>query len=182
MDPITILAGGALGLSLLGGLGQAKGQQQQYTAQADAAAYQATVANKNSAVAEEYAKSEEQRGQVEFENTKIAGKQIISAQKAGQGASGLDVGSGSPLRVRQSQAVLNELDAATVLSNAAKRAYGFRTQGEDFAATAGLLRMQEDSTRKAGKTAVGNTLLSTVGNMGTKILGFNQVGVKGFSF
>ena len=180
MDPITMLVGGGLGLTLLGGLSKGKGEQQVYTAQADAANYQAQVADANMTLAGKYADAEIESGFKDEQKERIEGAQLIASQIVAQGASGLDVGSGSPARVRSSQKMINELDALTIRTNAEKRATGYRTQGLNYGAEANLMKMQESSIRKASKTAGTTSLLSTLGTVAGQASRFGMS--SGFSF
>lgn len=113
----------------------------QANAQEKANAYQAQVASNNQKTAEANAEYSLQVG-----DTKVAAKQqqtsqMLGAERAGLAASGVDLDSGSPLRLQKDTATLGQVDADTIRSNAARDAYGYRTQGLNFGIVA-----QQDRT------------------------------------
>ena len=111
-------------------------------ANAGAASYQAAVARNNAAVAEQNAQYALQSGRIEEQTRRQKTAGIIGEQRAKMAASGIDIGSGTPLNLQESTAQVGELDALTIRNNAMRKAYGYRVQASDFDANAGLLDMQ----------------------------------------
>lgn len=88
---------------------------------------------------------------------------LIGQQHALQGASGVDVGSGSPVDVRASSAALGELDALTILNNAETKALGFQQQRQlDLAAG--------EAGETAGYIGAATSLLGAAGSVSDKWL------------
>ena len=139
-------AEGGMFSTALGGIGKAissfetgQSQQQMYD-------YQAGIANLNAQIAYQNANYAQQIGGIQAADAGIAGGQKMGQIKAAQGASGLDVNTGSAVDVRASQALITGQNIAAIRSNAAKTAYDYRVQGVGFGAEAQL-----DVT--AGKTS-----------------------------
>ena len=57
---------------------------------------------------------------------------LIGRQKAGFAAQNIDIGTGSPTDVVADSAFLGELDALTIKTNAARAAWGYTVQAENF--------------------------------------------------
>lgn len=55
-------------------------------------------------------------------------RQIVSAQRAALGASGIELDSGTPANLQADEAYLSALDEHTIRNNAAREAWGYRTQ------------------------------------------------------
>lgn len=217
MEPQT-LAGLSLGGTLLGGglsaygakkqadaqqlsLGfqqeQLAGQADQLAAQRDASLYQQAIAGRNKELADLYAAGEVEKGKVDVEDYDLAAAQRRGAIVAGQGASGIDIGSASSAGVRQSDRMLAELDRQTLRANADKSAYGYKVAGRNFtdeAVLAGMTAASADrgiarigtgiSTLEGAKKTAGQTgnlgvigsILGTGTSVADKWLKFKQVG------
>jgi len=92
-------------------------------------------------------------------------KQLIGAQRAAFGASGVDVNQGNALDVQADTASMGELDALTIQLNAAREAWGYRNQAIDYRARGELAEME-------GQTKAIGTLLSAGGSVLYKKFGF----------
>lgn len=105
-----------------------------YGAQGQKAALkgQAAIADINAKLAELTAQSALRSGQVEEQRSRIASANLKSKQRAALGASGVDLGSDSAINILTSTDVIGEIDADTVAANAARAAWGYRTQGMNF--------------------------------------------------
>jgi hypothetical protein len=131
-EAISILIAGA---SLLGSGLSAAGQLQ-------AGAEQKKLAEKNAKLAELAATDAEARGGVQAGLVRMRGSRTASTQRAAYGASGADAASGTALSLYGDTAAVSELDAQTARSNAAREAWGYRTQAEDFRAQGALAERQ----------------------------------------
>jgi hypothetical protein len=119
MDPIT----GVTLLTTLVGLGfNLVGQ-----AQESAAARREALENKK--LADAAAADAMARGYREAGLARAAGAQNVAAQTVAAAASGVDPTVGTPAQVAAGSAALSALDAATLENNAAREAWGFKTQG-----------------------------------------------------
>jgi hypothetical protein len=192
------ITGGVSGaLGLLGGLAQyqagqtqaeaaqlqGQGQAFQATAAGEAAAYQAQVATNNAIIAGYNASEAEQGGQTQ---AFVTGQQAAATGghiKAAQAANGIDVNTGSAVKVQQGARQAGVLNQETVLSNAELQAYGYRTQQTAYTETAGLETMEANeapiaaglATAGAGYAATGaeegavGSLLASAGGVGFKL-------------
>lgn len=155
----ALMAIGAIG-SIAGGFmqadaarQQARSQQQAYEAQAAQQNYQAQVAENNKVIAEQNARVSAAAGEQQALNKSMETRAKVGGMIAAQAASGVDVNSGSALDVQTSEKQIGALDALTIRSNAAREAYGFMQQGQNFQAEADLNRMGAASNIQAGKNA-----------------------------
>jgi len=164
---------------------QGQGQAFQATAAGEASAYQAQVATNNAIIAGYNATEAEQAGQTQ---AFVTGQQAAATGgriKAAQAANGIDVNSGSAVKVQQGAREAGTLNQETVLSNAELQAYGYRTQGTAFTEQAGLETMEANeapiaaglATAGAGYAAAGaeegavGSLLASAGGIGFKLGG-----------
>jgi hypothetical protein len=140
----------AAGAILAGGAAQAFGQDQQL-------AGEAKTARENAYLARLAASDVERRAGQDAGRARTAGTQVIAEQRAAFGASGVDGSSGSPLALMADSRLMSELDALTIRNNAAREAWGLRTQARQLATRA---RQINDSR---GPAALG-TLLGAGGS------------------
>ena len=168
-DPATlaIASGGAqAGGSLISALGA----QREGAAQAGMLNYQAGIAQLNQKIAlqnRDYAlASGESQAAVEgMKQRAIAGTTL-----ARQGASGIDVGSGSSTGVRAGEAQVAGIDLATIRNNAARRAYGYSVEAAQDTAQAGLYQTAAQDVTQASKTKMLGSLISGAGGVADKWL------------
>lgn len=138
------------------------GQAQQRAAEDEGA-----LADYNAAVADLQAADAISRGAEDEQRFRSKVRLAIGAQRAGFAASNIDAGFGSAVDVQADAAVLGELDALTIRSNAAREAWGFTVQGENYrrggeiarqggAAMAAAGRAQQTASRwQAGSSLIG---------------------------
>lgn len=162
-DPITltVLATTAIVTSAIGVGVSAYGNYQQTKAANSAAEYNAQLQKRNADVADMQAKDAIQRGEVEEKQFRLNVSKLKGQQRAGFGASGAVVDSGSSLDVLKDTAEFGELDALTIRHNAAVEAWGFKNQAANFTGQADLSRLQK---RSAG-FAAGSTLITGAGQV-----------------
>lgn len=133
---------------------------------ANAAKYQAQVAENNSAIAGRNAEFATQEGNVQAENQGLKNRSQAGSIIANTAANGIDVNSGSAKQVQQSQQILGNLDAMTIRSNAAREAYGYQTQAQNFTAEAALKSSEAKNDVSAGFMGAGSSLLSGASSLG----------------
>lgn len=145
-----------------------------------AANYQAAVARNNQIIADQYAKTEIQKGQAEEAAKRQETAQRIGAIRAAIGGSGLDPGGETPLRLQSDTARLGEQDAQTIRNNAARAAYGFQVKGMNYAAEASLDEMRGRSAAEGGSLGAWSSIISGAAGVGDKWAKFKSTGVSGF--
>ena len=166
----------SMGLSLLGGMASANAQYNEGMANADAYTYQAQVAKNNAIIANQNTNWATEFGDVSAtaESMKSAGE--IGALKARQGASGVDVNTGSNADVRAGAERLAEVNALTVKSNAAREAYGYTVQKSNYTNQAHLDEVASADAKQGANTNYWATLLGTAGSVAGQYSRWQSVG------
>lgn len=93
---------------------------------------QKRIAEFNAAVAEQQAVDALARGAEDEANFRAGVRGLLGTEKAGFAAQGVDIGVGSPVDVQEDTAFLGELDALTIRTNAAREAWGYEVEAENF--------------------------------------------------
>lgn len=168
---------GSLGASLLSTAVGVYGQVQAGQAQAGQARYQAQVAENNRIIAEQQARDAEMRGQMAEDARRDQTRALIGRQRTALAANGVMVDDGSALDITSDTAAQGEVDALTLRANAAREAYGYRAQGSNFLADAGLQRARADAAIPASMVGAGATLLSGAGTVGDRWLTYRRHGM-----
>ena len=154
-DPVTMALVGVAGTAL-GAYGQIQAGQQA----AAAAEYNAAVARNNQIIADRQAEDALKRGQVAEEEQRRRTRAMAGTQRAALAASGVQLDQGSPVDILSDTAQFGELDALTIRNNAEREAYGYRVQGMNFGAEAGLQQARAASAMPSALIGAGSTLLS----------------------
>lgn len=128
---------------------------------AAAAKYQAQVARNNQIIAGQQAQDAIARGQVAEQAQRRQVGSVLGAERAGYGASGVSLSSGSPLDIQGDTAQLGELDALTLRSNAQREAAAYRAQGSNFGAEAGFYSARAQDEINSRWLNVGSTFLGS---------------------
>lgn len=164
---------GSIGSGLMGAMGASK------KADAESAAYEykAQVAQNNSIIAQRNAEQANAAGRIAAQTNDLKTKNLVSTQLVAQASSGLDVGSGSAVNVRQSAADLGHLDTLTILNNAAKNAAGFKAQGMNFQAEGQLNKQAGAFAQEAGDINIMTSLLGGATGVADKWAGYSAKGV-----
>jgi hypothetical protein len=166
-DPIT-----AVGIAVTAGGAIFKGMSQ-----GAMYGYQANIARMNAQIAQQNAAYEVNLGEVQAQQQGMKTKSIIGQTKAVQGASGLDLNSGSAMEVRASEAELGAADQATIRSNAARRAYGFQVEAAQDEAQASLYDKASTNAEIGGFIDAGTSILGGGGSLSSRWLKANQIGL-----
>lgn len=178
--PLAIVG---IGASVAGGVTSAIGAKYSGEAKASMYEYQAGIAKLNESIEKQNADYARKSGEVVASEVGAKAKQTMGLIKAGQGASGLDVNSGSAVQTRESQQNRNEFDQAIVRSNAARQAYGFETGALTQQANAGLAGMGAEASRTAGNLGAASSIIGSVGSVASKwAMGSASFGSVGNSF
>lgn len=102
----------------------------------DAGAATAAADLQNAAYADAAANDSIKRGGVAEDQQRLQTKAAIGTQRAGFAANGVDVNSGSAANIQDDTAQLGEFDALTIRNNAAREAWGYRTQSQTYQTSA----------------------------------------------
>ena len=153
------------------------GAKQEGTATQAMYNYQAGIAQLNQKIAlqnRDYslATGEQQAAQEGMKQRAIAGR-----TKAVQGASGIDVGSGSSVDVQTSEAKIAGMDLATIRNNAARKAYGYTVEAAQDTAQAGLYTMAGVNAKQAADIKATGSLISGVTGVADKWLQASSMGL-----
>jgi hypothetical protein len=136
VDPLTI---GMAALSAASSIAGSQAQKQQ-------AKYQAQVASNNQRIALMNAGAANRAGAQKEQSEAWKVRALMGQQAAAQGASGLNVNSGSAQAVRDSTAALGNLSFANIRDNAMREEYGYRGQATQFGNEAALAKASAPST------------------------------------
>lgn len=142
----------------------AVGAIQQGNAQAAAARYSAQVAANNAIIANQNATFAAQEGEANAGAEGMKTRATAGAIKTNQAAGGIDVHSGSAVDTQASQAEIGQLNALTIRSNAARKAYGYQTEASSDTAQSQLDTSQAKNDRTAGVLKAGTTILGAAAN------------------
>lgn len=165
-DPISL--GVASAVTGVAGAGiSAAGSYEFGMAQSANAAYQAQVVANNAKIAQLNAGLETQSGETAVANEEMKNRATVGATKAGQAASGVDVNSGSFVATRAGEAEVGALNAATIRSNAARRAYGFNVQASSDIAQSQLDTSESEQAASAAPFGAAGSLLSGISTVGS---------------
>lgn len=168
--PIGLAAG------LFGGILGAFGQSNALQAQSANAAYQAQVASNNAVIAGRNANMDLQAGVTAENNQGLKTRSQVGTALAGEGASGVDVNSGSFVKARQGISEIGALDALTIRSNTAKQLYADETQQTNYTAESGLLTQESGQASSAAPLAFTGSLLSSASSVGGSYYKYMQSG------
>lgn len=172
------LAAAALALTAVGTAYSAYGSIQQGKAQQAQMNYQAAVDRNNAVLAENQAKDAEKRGKEEERKRRMLTQSQISDQRVGFAANGIDLGSDSVTDTFADTAMIGELDALTIRNNAAREAWGYRVQGMNYSASAGMNTLAGKNARTAGYQSATSTLLGGAATVSGSWADYRSKGVK----
>lgn len=155
-----ITAGIAIATALVG----AAGSIQQGKAANAAAKYNANVAEMNARISDNRARDALERGKIEEQAKRREISQFKGRQEAAMAANGVDLSFGSPLDALVDTAMVGEIDALTVRSNANREAYGHKVDAANKTAQANLSKMEGKAAKTGSYWSAAGTLLSGAGD------------------
>lgn len=159
----TAAAVGGVSSAIIGGVGAI----QSANAQKSAAQYNSQVAANNAIIANQNATFAGEEGEQQAAQSQAKTRAEVGAIAANQGASGIDVNSGSAVDVRSSASEVGELNAINIRANAARQAYGFQTQAASDTGQSALDRSAAASDQTAGGINASSTILGGLGQAGS---------------
>lgn len=127
--------------------------------------YEGDMLDLNAGLAEQSAADATARGRQAETRQRRGMRQLAGAQRAALGASGVVLDSGSALDVVQNDQALGEFDALTIRNNAAREAWGYTVQADDYRRQAGMTRAAGRDTAKSLRRGSVSTLLSGAGEL-----------------
>ena len=133
----------------------------QYEYQSNVAQYRSAVAQTNANIADQNATYERDVGEISAQQSGMKSRAELGAMKAQQGASGIDVNSGSSVDVRESMIELGTYDQAMIRSNAAHKAYAYEVEATQDRAQADLYQYESSmnlAQKQNALTAAGMTM------------------------
>ena len=175
-SPTTIGEVG-LGSTAAGSALSAFGAYDTGTANSRMYGYQAQVAQINSKIALQNADYARMQGEQQAVIAGRRGAQQLGGIRAAEGASGLDVNSGSAKDVQTSQKGTTALDLTQIRSNAAKVAYDYDVQSTQDISQAGLYDMASSNAKTAGEIGALSSIVGGAGSVSSKWLQGQQEGL-----
>jgi hypothetical protein len=142
---------------------QAYGSYQNSKATQSAYGAQAQVNRNNAQIAEWQAQDAITRGQQSASRIRMKSNQLKGTQRAGMAANGVDLGTGSALRILSDTDLFKEIDANQAIDNAAREAWAIRNQAQGYNTEASLLQARAD--RESPLMAGGTSLLTSAGKV-----------------
>lgn len=152
---LPFVAAASIGASALGQIASSQ-------AQSASAKYNSQIAANNAQIATQNATFAGQEGEGQAAQSQARTRATEGAILATQGAAGIDVNKGSAVDVRASEAQKGMLDAMTIRSNAARKAYGFQTEAASDRAQSELDREQAHNDKTAGYIGAATSVLGGV--------------------
>ncbi len=114
---------------------------------------QKSIARQNAKLADEQAVDTVRRGKTEEDRRRRLTRQQIGSQRAAFGANNVVSSTGTPLGLLADTAEFGELDALTIRNNAAREAFGFKIDSQNFRRRAKLAG--REGTVGAATTLIG---------------------------
>jgi hypothetical protein len=181
-DPISmssIIGGTGLATSLVGGLIGAFGAEKTGQAQQQMFNYQAAVAQINSKIDLQNRDYAINQGEQQSAIYGMKEAQTFGQIRASQGASNIDVNSGSSAAVQSSERAVGAIDTTTIRSNAAKVAFDYQTKSTMDLNQSTLDTMAGINAKTAGDINATASILGTAGSVATKWMQGSTAGLFG---
>jgi len=175
-DPVTMTAI-SLGTTALGAGINAKAASNSAQAQSKAGYYQAGVAMLNAQLARQNADYASIKGESDAMRYGMKARQTRGEIIAGQSASGLDVNSGSSVDVRRGFDTVSKMDTDQIRQDAAKVAYNYRSQAQQFTNDAINSFRGAKSAERAGDMGVLSSIIGGASSVSSKWLDASKLGV-----
>jgi hypothetical protein len=176
----TLAIASLAGSVLSAGVG-AMGAMQQASAQEKAANYQAAVARNNAIIQQQNAASAAATGRAQAQQQDLKNAATMGAIYAAEGASGIDLGTGSPTNVRSSAENIGRLDTLNIAQRAAQQVRGYQVGTMSETAQAQLDTMQAQQAKTAGYFGAVSSILGGASSFADKWMRFQTAGVPGFA-
>lgn len=176
-EPTTIMAGIGMGSSILGGIFGAKGASESAASANMMGMFQAGIAQLNARIARQNADYASVQGEQSAAQYGMSAAQRKGAIIVGQSGSGLDVNSGSARAVQQSQDVVSTMDMNQIRANAAKAAFDYRVQANQYDMQAVGDMMGAQNALQAGRINAASSIISAASSVADKWYQGRNVGL-----
>jgi hypothetical protein len=164
-SPLAVISVGA---TIAGASAQAKGQKASGLAQKQTYDYKAGVNENNKLIAEWKAQDALDRGFAREQLHRSKTFKLKGRQRAVIASRGIEVDTGSALEIAQDTAILSEIDALTIRSNAERESYESEVDAMNLGAQAEVNRMSGNNALTAGNMNAKTSLLSGIGSVASK--------------
>jgi hypothetical protein len=170
-----------IGATIAGGTLAAHGAEQTGIAQQRMYDYQAGVAKINSQIDLQNRDYALHVGDEQNRQYGMHAAQTSANIKSAQAASGIDVNSGSAVKVRNSETAITHIDESQIRENASKVAYDYETKSGMDLNQATLDTMAGTNAKMAGDINSEASIIGTVGSVASKWSQGSQMGMFGGS-
>jgi hypothetical protein len=168
-DPFSLAAIGMAGSAAGSGIG-AIGSLMKGQSQSQMYGYQAGIAELNAKIALQNKDYAFATGETEAQKYGAAARYRMGAIRSGEGASGIDIGSGSKAKVQEGQQTVTNIDMAQIRNNAARKAYGFEVEATQDTAQAALYTKAGSDAKTGGEIGALGSLVSGTTSVADKWL------------
>ena len=179
MSFLTIAAVVGIGGTAYGAVTSAQGAEAAGEAGQQQANYQAGIAQLNSQIALQNQDLALATGQSQELNYGMGARSRMGAIRAGGGASGIDIGSGSKAAVQSSQQLVSSIDLTTIHNNAAQKAYNYQVQATEDTSQGIADVAAGENERQAGNIKAEGSLISGAASVASKWSQGQSTGVFG---
>lgn len=179
-DPISAMAIGGMGMSAGGSILGAFGKGTEDASKGAMYGYQSGMAELRRKIALQNRDYSLQTGEDQAFRYGLKAKQEMGKIAVHQGASRIDVSSGSSADVRASQKYVTDLDAATIRNNAARKAYGYEVEAMKEGAQRDIYSFAQQGTKDAAFFDVAGSLLGGASSVSDKWMQARSAGVPAF--
>ncbi|WP_137924655.1 hypothetical protein [Cupriavidus sp. 2SB] len=156
----------SLAPSIIGAIGGAATAGNKASGQRAVADYNATIAENNANLAELQAQDAVTRGrQAESDLYRQTG-QLMGRQRANTAANGVSLNEGSPVNIEASTRYMRDVDLATLRNNAARSAWGYNVQADNYRAQSKAYRAAGDASSPGAAAAT--SLLGSAAGVSSK--------------
>lgn len=155
-------------VDMLGAGVKAYGSIQAGEAKNAQAQFQAGIAEHNRTLANQNADYSRKVGEVDAQTSGLKTAQVLGQERAGQGASGLDVNFGSAVQVRDSTHEIGWHDQQVIRSDAARKAYAYEQEGVTQGMQADLYRRAGADAKAAGEIGAVSSILGGISSTADK--------------
>lgn len=159
-------------MSAIGSIFAGQSQKQMYD-------YQSKVALINAQIDKQNSEWEQTKGEIEAQQYGLKAGQQFGQIRAAQGASNIDVNSGSAAEVQRSQRQLTQMDIGQIRQNAAKNAYDYQVKGVMDIDQSKLYTAAGENAEKAGYIGAASSILGSVSSVSSKWIQGSSAGLWG---
>lgn len=177
----TAIGSIGIGASLAGGILGAQGAKQSAAATQQMYNYQSGVARINSQIDLQNRDYALQVGEIQASQYGMKAREQAGQIRAAQGASNIDVNTGSNAEVQRSQHQIAQTDMGQIRSNAAKTAYDFEVKSAMDLNQSTLDIMAGQNAKSAGDIQAMQSIIGSVASVSSKWMQGSQMGLWGSS-